>query len=352
MTRTQESAPISTDSADPVSQILVYLRSAYLLRAAVTLDLADALRGKPAAVADLAARTGADPGVLGRLLAALASIGVFAVTGDGRYIHTPLSRTLCSGHQVGRLIAQDLKSDAMWQAWSSLGAAARAGRSPFVLVHGTDFYSYVREHDPEQAAAFHQAMSTATAEDNGDIVAALGLPATGVVADIGGGRGGLLRDILLAAPALRGVLFDTEVVIPDAVPELVTGDLAARCETVAGDALVAVPEGADLYVLRFVLHNWDDESCVRILENCASAVRPGARVVVAEKLLERTGTPDPSAAMMDMGMFVMFGSRERTEAEYARLFERAGLTYAGATATPSLHLIEAVSPRSPVTANS
>ncbi|WP_162795176.1 methyltransferase [Nonomuraea lactucae] len=323
--------------------MLVHLRSAHLLRAAVTLDLADTLGEEPAAVAELAARTGTDPGVLSRLLAALASTGVFAVTSDGRYIHTPLSRTLCSTHPVGRMIAQDLKSDASWQAWSSLGAAARAGRSPFVLVHGTDFYSYVREHDPEQATAFHQAMSSATAEDNGGMVAALGLPATGVVVDVGGGRGGLLRDILLAAPALRGVLFDTEAVIADALPELVTGELATRCETVAGDALVSIPGEADLYVLRFILHNWDDESCVRILESCARAARPGSRVVVAEMLLEETGTPDPLTAMADMGMFVLFGSRERTEAEYARLFERAGLTYTGTTATKSLHLFEAVS---------
>ncbi|MDX8054395.1 methyltransferase [Lentzea sp. BCCO 10_0798] len=338
MTQTHEGPPAD----DSVSQMLVHLRAAHLLRAAVVLDLADTLEDEALSVADLAARTSTDPGVLGRLLAALASFGVFTLTDDGRYAHTALSRTMCSTHPVGRILAQDLKSDATWQAWSSLAAAAKEGRSPFAVVHGTDFYSYISEHDPEQAANFHQAMNNATEEDNGDVVAALGLPATGLVVDVGGGRGGLLRDVLRAAPDLRGVLFDVEGVIADALPELVSDPLASRCETVAGDALVAVPEGADLYLLRFILHNWGDEDCVRILESCARAARPGSRIVVVEVLLEKSGTPDAYTAMADMGMFVLFGSQERTEAEYAGLFERAGLEYRGSTATESLHLFEAV----------
>ncbi|WP_434442841.1 methyltransferase [Lentzea sp. E54] len=338
MTQTPEE-PVADDS---VSRMLVLLRSAHLLRAAVLLDLADTLEDDPLSVADLAVRTGTDPGVLGRLLAALASTGVFTLAEDGRYAHTPLSRTMCSTHPVGRILTQDLKNDASWQAWSNLAAAAKEGRSPFAVVHGTDFYSYISEHDPEQAADFHQAMSNATEEDNGDVVAALGLPETGVVVDVGGGRGGLLRDVLRAAPGLHGVLFDVEGVIADALPELVSDPLASRCETVAGDALAAVPAGADLYLLRFILHNWGDEDCVRILKSCARAAKPGSRIVVAEVLLGKSGPPDAYTAMADMGMFVLFGSQERTEDEYTGLFGRAGLEYRGSTATESLHLFEAV----------
>lgn len=325
---------------DSVSRMLVLLRAAHLLRAAVLLDLADTLEDEPLSVPDLAGRTGTDPGVLSRVLAALASFEVFTLTEDGRYAHTALSRTMCSAHPVGRILTQDLKADANWQAWSNLAAAAREGRGPFQVVHGTDFYSYLGEHEPERAADFHQAMSNATEEDNGDVVSALGLPPAGLVVDVGGGRGTLLRDVLRAEPGLNGVLFDVEGVIADALPELVSDPLASRCETVAGNALESVPEGADLYLLRFILHNWGDEDCVRILKSCARAARPGSRIVVAEVLLEKT--PDAYTAMADMGMFVLFGSQERTEAEYAGLFERAGLEYRGSTATDSLHLFDAV----------
>ncbi|MET9232615.1 methyltransferase [Lentzea sp. NPDC003310] len=327
---------------DSVARMLVLLRASHLLRAAVLLDLADTLEDDPLSVADLAVRTGTDPGVLGRLLAALASFDVFTLTDDGRYAHTALSRTMCSAHPVGRILTQDLKADANWQAWSNLAAAAREGRGPFEVVHGTDFYSYVTEHDPAQAADFHQAMSNATEDDNADVVAALGLPATGLVVDVGGGRGTLLRDVLRASADLRGVLFDVEGVVADALPELVSDPLASRCETVAGDALSSVPAGADLYLLRFILHNWGDEDCVRILRSCAQAARPGARIVVVEVLLEKSGPPDAYTAMADMGMFVLFGSQERTEAEYASLFSRAGLEYRGMTPAESLHLFEAV----------
>ncbi|MFD4637158.1 methyltransferase [Lentzea sp. NPDC058436] len=284
--------------------------------------------GRALSAADLAARTGTDSGVLSRLLAALASTGVFAPTDDGRYAHTALSRTMCSTHPVGRILTQDLKNDASWQAWSNLAAATKEGRGPFAVVHSTDFYSYVSEHDPEQAADFHQAMSNATEEDNGDVIAALGLPATGLVVDVGGGRGALLRDVLRARPELHGVLFDVEGVIADALPELVSDPLASRCETVAGDALTAVPEGADLYLLRFVLHNWGDEDCVRILRSCARRPARFARRV------HRDGRHGHVRAVRQ--------PRARTEAEYAGLFERAGLEYRASTATDSLYLFEAV----------
>ncbi|GGM36360.1 methyltransferase [Longimycelium tulufanense] len=335
-----ELEPSSQDVGDAIEKIMVHLFSAQLLRAGLKLGLPDAFGDDPVAPDQLARRVGADPAVLHRLLRALASIGVFQATTAGRYTHSPLSRILQSS-DAGLLLGQAATVDALWQAWSSLDTAVRSGDGPFRALHGTDFYTYLSEYDPEQSATFHAAMNEATALDNDDVVGALDLTAVSRLVDVGGGQGGLLRDLLRHNRHLQGVLFDTESVVGNAVPELSSGELADRCEIVAGDARETVPAGAEAYLLRLVLHNWDDESCVRILAACARAARPGARVFVVETVLPADRLPSATEAMMDMGMFVTFGSGERTEAEFAKLFDRAGLAYVGLTPTPSFSILEA-----------
>ncbi|SHF11095.1 methyltransferase [Streptoalloteichus hindustanus] len=325
--------------SDVFGQIMTHLFAGPLLRAALTLRLPDHLGDEPVTPDELARRVGADTSALNRLLRTLASIGFLRHVEDGRYTHSAVSE-LMRASEAGSLLGHGVTIDALWQAWSQVGPAVRTGEAPFRAVHGTDFYTYLSEHDPEQSAAFHAAMNHATTQNNDDVVNAVDLGSATLVVDVGGGRGGLLRDFLRRHNHLRGILFDTETVVGEVFAELRTGDLASRCEIVVGDARESVPAG-DVYLLRFVLHNWDDESCVRILSRCAEAARPGARVFVVESLLSEDEVPPAATALMDMGMYVTFGSGERSAAEFRKLFDQAGLTYVGATPTSWLHVLEA-----------
>jgi C-methyltransferase len=335
-----------SEQTDPFTDAMALLFGSHLLRAALKLGLPDAVGDEPVPVGELARRTGTDPPALHRLMCALGDIGVFRPAGGDQFAHTPVSRLLRSC-EAGQLLGQGAVMDSMWQAWSDLAGGVRTGQSPFQARHGTDFYSHLREQDPEESERFHAAMGEATEGDNAGVIdaldLALDLATVTRVVDVGGGQGGLLRDVLARHPHLHGVLFDTDTVVPNAVPELRTGELASRCEIVAGDARKSVPDGADVYLLRLVLHNWDDDSSADILSSCAAAARPGARVVVIETLAD--DNPYSSiAGLIDIGMFVLFGGRERTEADFAGLFARAGLDHVGTTPTPSLHLITARRP--------
>lgn len=327
-------------TADPVEQAMVHLFSSHLLRAAMKLGLPDVIGDEPMPVEEIARRTATRPDALRRLLRALSTVHIFRDMGGSRFAHTPVSRTLRSS-DAGQLIGQAVTDEDMWAAWAGLGDAIRTDECPFTMVHGESFYSRLGSASSAQAQAFHAAMQETTDPDNGDLLDVLDLSEAKRIVDVGGGRGGLLRDILRHNEHLHGVLFDIESVVGDPVPQLLSGDLSGRCDVVAGDARESVPADADVYVLRYVLHNWDDEACVRILSRCVEAARPGTRVVVIERLLAEDGTMSALDAMADMGMFVTFGSRERGESDFVRLFERAGLTYRGATPLSSLYLLEA-----------
>ncbi|HEY0636817.1 MAG TPA: methyltransferase [Pseudonocardiaceae bacterium] len=338
-------APAAFSSPEPADHAMVLLLSSQVLRAALRLGLPDAVGQDDAVVpaAELAARTGTDPATLLRLLRALAGLGVFRLGGPGadEVSHTPVSACLRSGDH-GAVLGQSVVVDELWDGWSALDEGVRTGECAFSRVHGTDFYSHLAEHDPEASEAFHAAMTESTEHTNDDLLAALDLTSARTVVDVGGGRGGLLRDILAKHQHLHGVLLDTPDVVADALPELRRGgELARRCTVLDGDARYCVPSGADVYLLRLVLHNWDDDGAERILRSCAAAVTtPHARVVVVEALCD-DGPYAALAGLIDLGMFVTFGGRERSRADYEALFARAGLRLTGITPTPSLHLIEA-----------
>jgi len=162
------------------------------------------------------------------------------------------------------------------------------------------------------------------------------------VVDVGGGSGNLLGTILLANPGLRGVLFERPQVIPDAEQNLSMAGVADRCEIVGGDFLESVPEGGDIYIVSHCIHNWDEQSCVRILENCRRAMQPGGRLLIVEAVVSPGDEPDP-AKFLDLAMLVVPGGQERSEEEYRVLLEKAGLRLTRVVPTrTSASLIEAV----------
>lgn len=228
-----------------------------------------------------------------------------------------------------------LNNDWIWPVFEQLTSAMHTGRAPFPETHGKSFYDYLDEDAPELSTSFNAAMTSGIGSSNDAVCDTLDLSAAARVLDIGGGEGTLLRELLTRNPHVHGVLLDIESALKQANEQLRTGSLSDRCELIVGDARESVP-AADGYLLRMILHNWDDRNCVRILRNCAEAARPGARVHVIEILRpEDDGQLDTRTAMMDMMMFVLFGSGERSASQYAELFKQAGLTYIGHTPTSS-----------------
>ncbi|MEU0877042.1 methyltransferase [Lentzea sp. NPDC005914] len=324
------------ETMDPLFK---HMLSSYLLRTTLVLGLPDLIGDEPADVTELARTAGLDPDLTARLFRALQGLGFFHQTGPDTYAHNDLSRLLRTntGDASAEVVSGFLKPEWMWPLWEKFTDAVRTGISPFSSVHGKDFYSFLGEA-PAVAENFNRAMTLSMAPISPLVAQALDLGAGDHLVDVGGGQGAQLRAVLEHHPGARGTLFDLDVALTDADPELRTGVLAERCEIVAGDARESVP-AADAYLMRMVMHNWDDDTCVQILSRCAEAGNEGARVFVVEALRSDDYAFVP---LMDLQMFMLVGGKERDEDEFAALFERAGLRYVGTRETPSaFHVIEA-----------
>lgn len=342
MTETTE-AHTTSDSVTlpPVAQqvVPVFMRMALgqMVKTALELDLPAQIGTEPVAAKELAEQVGADPGALARLLDALSTQGFFRRVDGDRYAHTDLSAQLAQ--DGGGTLAAFFTSTWLWQTWDELTTAVRTGTTPFAKRHGKDFFGFLTQDDPRAAMLFNKAMTLLAGSSNE--AGALDVGSASCVVDVGGGQGVLLRDLLVRHPGLRGVLFDIEPVVARALPELSQEPLAERCSVVGGSAFASVPEGGDAYVLRNVLHMWNDEDCVQALRNVAGVAAPGARVFVIELVLPET--PDhPFPPMLDLLMLLILGGRERSAAQFAAVLEAAGLEYVGVTQTSTMFdIIEA-----------
>ncbi|WP_329580381.1 acetylserotonin O-methyltransferase [Kitasatospora sp. NBC_01250] len=316
------------------------------ITAAARLELADALGEQPLTVGALASAVGADEEALGQLLRALACQGLFRETTEGVYAHTELSRLLRADAPGGRRpMALLAGAPFAWQIWSRLDEAVRTGRSVFPEVYGTTLFTHLHEEEPELGALFDRAMAKSGEITAAAVAEALDLADCGTVADIGGGRGTLLRALLERWPQLRGVLFDLERVVSTTDPALLDGgELGDRCAVLAGDCHQDIPVKADTYLLKGVLHMWDDDTAVAVLRTLASSAPAGARVVLIEQVLDLSRTPE-IATVMNLLMLVSQGGRERTSGQFRALFEQAGLEFRQITGTGSqVHLVEGVVP--------
>ena len=251
----------------------------------------------------------------------LAAEGIFAEEASGTFAQTPLSDALradASGspRDFLRMIGRE-----PFLAWARLLDAVRTGRPSFELVFGAPRFDWLAQN-PEAAALFQAAMVALGGDVVEPIATGYEFGALGVVVDVGGGHGSLLSAILARHPSVEGILFDLPAGV--AAAEAGLGGPLPRCKLVAGDFFESVPEGADVYLMKKVLHDWSDDDAVRILVNCRRAMAPGGRVLVAETVVPPGNTPDP-IKVMDVNMLVVTGGRERTADEFAALFARAGL---------------------------
>jgi hypothetical protein len=253
----------------------------------------------------------------------LVSIGIFAEDASGRFRHTLLSETLRTDYpQSIRNLAVFWGERWMWEPWGDLHHSVLTGQPAFDRIHGTSFFNYLADR-PDDAATFNAAMS---ALPIAEILDAYDFSRFEQIVDVGGGQGALLHGILSAYPKLRGVLADLPTVVADA-KLLRTGSIAERCEIIGIDFFKQVPEGADAYVMKAILHDWDDESALKILKNCHLAIRDGGKLLVMDNVLKRANEPDPNLGrFVDLSMLILATGRERTEAEFAALLRAAGFS--------------------------
>jgi hypothetical protein len=217
-----------------------------------------------------------------------------------------------------------------WQCWGDLPHCVRTGQSGMRHLFGMGSFEYLAAH-PEEAATFNQAMADITRQTARAVVAAYDFSPFRTVIDVGGGNGTLIAAILAGTPTLRGVVFDLPSGNAEAPRQLAAAGVAERCQVVAGDFFRAVPSGADAYILKSVIHDWDDEPSVTILRNCRDAIAPTGKLLLVERVMPERMEASPGhvrAAMLDLNMLVMPGGRERTAAEYAALFAAGGFELA------------------------
>ncbi len=308
---------------------------------AATLGIADELRAGPRSSADLAEATESHPGALHRLLRALASVDVLYEGADGRFSLTELGECLRSDapQPVGGWAAL-VGRPYFWAAWGALLHSVRTGENAMTHLSGADPWDY-RAERPEESAIFDRAMTDLSRRTNAAVLEAHDFSRYGTVIDVGGGQGALLAAILAAHPAVRGILFDRPHVVEPAGGVLAAAGVADRCTIVAGDFFEAVPEGGDAYVLRAVLHDWEDPEALAILLSCRRAIPEDGALLVVEREL---GGPNENseAKFSDLNMLVLPGGRERTVEDFAALFAGAGFELSGTTRTATaMSVIEA-----------
>ena len=282
-------------TAADLTRLVNGFQAAQAVHAAAVLGVADLLAGGPRASDDLAAATDTHAPSLYRLLRALAAVGVLEEDGERRFALTALGECLRADapEPVGAW-AVHVGQPYFWDAWGDLLHSVRTGETAFRALHGEDTWSWRSRH-PEAGAVFDAAMTAASRRANRALVDAYDFSRFGTVVDVGGGHGALLAGLLARHPAMRGVLFDQPHVVAGAADVLAAAGVADRCEIVGGDFFDDVPAGGDAYLLKWILHDWDDEEAVAILRACRAAAPDGGALLVVERVIARpTRTPSPS----------------------------------------------------------
>jgi O-methyltransferase/methyltransferase family protein len=309
---------------------------------AAQLGVADELAAGPRTAEDIATAVGAHGPSLRRLLRALASVGIFAEDGEHRFANTPLSETLETGPGSVRALAKMLGDRPIALAWADVFHSVTTGESAFEKVHGTTLFDYFAR-DPDFARTFSDAMTARSAGEAQAVHAVFDFSGVDTLVDVGGGHGMLLAGVLAKNHAQCGVLFDLPSVVAGAGPILDRAGVASRCEVVGGNFFERVPLGADGYLLKHILHDWDDETCVRILRNIHAAARPGSRLFVLEAVIEPGNAPQVGK-LLDLQMLVVtHGGRERTRGEWESLLRAGGYGLSRVVETPAMvSVIEAL----------
>jgi len=290
--------------------------------AAAKFGIADLLRDGPRPVADLAAATQTNSAALFRLLRALASLGIFAEDEEGRFALTPLADLLRSDVEGSQRALALMTGDEQFHAWGEIVYSIRTGKTAFEKYYGQPIFDYLAER-PDKAAVFDAAMTGIHGRETAAVLAAYDFSSTKILADIGGGNASKIAAILQAYPAMQGVLFDLPHVVERARSRIEKAGLATRCQLVGGNFFESVPTGADTYLMRHIIHDWDDEQAGKILRNCHAAMPVDAKLLLVESVIPPGNAPF-GGKLLDLTMLLIPGGQERSAGEYRELYERCG----------------------------
>ncbi len=328
------------DPATTIRRLVEGYQVSQAIHIAATLGIADLLAGASRTSDELAAATDTHPPTLYRLLRALASVDVLREFDGRRFELTPLGQRLRS--DVPDSIAgwaAFIGRPYYWQAWAGLLHSVRTGENAFRHVHGTDVWAY-RSTRPDESAIFDRAMTSLSRRSNAALLAAYDFGRFRTIVDVGGGNGALLADVLAAHPDLQGVLFDQPHVVSGAPALLERAGVADRCRVVGGSFFESVPDGAEAYVLRAVIHDWDDDECIRILRVVSRAIRADGTLLLVERVIAPPNE-GRDAKFSDLNMLVGPGGRERTREEFAALLEASGFRLARVVSAGAYSVVEA-----------
>src|SRR5882724_1468098 len=306
-------------------------RCVYIL---AKLGIADLIKDQSKTVEELATATDSHGPSLFRVLRAVAAIGIISQDDQNRFGATPLSETLRSDMRGSlRAFAMTELGEEHYPAWGELLHSVRTGEIAFDHAFGMPVWEFFAKH-PENAKIFNDAMSGMTAQANEAILSQYDFAGIKTLVDVGGGYGGLITVILQRHPGMKGVLFDSAQVIEGAQAKVDAAGVGDRCQLAAGDFFESVPEGGNAHILKWIIHDWNDEQCVTILRNCHRALPENGKLILVEAVVPASNEPHFSK-FIDLNMLVMTGGRERTEEEFRTLYDAAGFRLTRVVATES-----------------
>ena len=328
----------------PPQAIVMQMAMGYMMSqatgVAAKLYIADHLKDGAKTIEELAALTNTHAPSLYRLMRALVSAGFFQRDSENHFSNNVLSEFLRSDHPESFRPALHMMSDPEhWNAHGNLLQSIKTGEIAFDYTFGMPVFPYFATH-PKAAEVFDNAMTSFSKSSANAVVATYDFSDAKTIADIGGGHGRLLATVLKTAPNAKGILFDqSQVLEGNILDEAGVGD---RTETISGNFFAEIPVVADVYLMKFIIHDWNDEQSISILSNLAKSAPTGAKLLLVETVVEEEFTPSISK-IMDLNMLVMTGGKERTATEYSELFEKTGFKLTNVYPTPSpMSIVEAV----------
>lgn len=325
MSEKQGGAAVSSPQ-DVMSRLINGYLITQLLYVTAKLGICDLLKTGPLPVSGLAGTLGVPPDPLARILSLLAGLGLLALDTSGCFCLTPYTRLLITDHPQSLHHAALFAGETpFWQAAGGLLQTVRTGETAFGIVHQNSFFRYLAEH-PAAGEIYNGVMQEMSRQGGALLADKYTFPEAGIVVDVGGGVGGVLSILLKRNPRLQGILFDSPQVIKAAVSSIGQQALSERCRCVPGDCFSSVPGGGTHYLLKNLLHGYDDQAALRILKCCRRHMPGGALLLIVEFLLPAGGGVSPGP-LLDLHMLIHSGGRERSLEEYTQLLHEAGFDY-------------------------
>jgi SAM-dependent methyltransferase len=337
------------DPRVPMLQQLIFgFFPSAVLSVAVRLRIPDLVADGPKSSDELAATTDTHPPSLYRLLRAMAYLGILDETEPRHFGLTDMGRLLRSDDPNSMAATTQLFcGEGVWRSWGDLMAGVQTGRPSFERGIGLDPFAEFAEN-AETSKNFNRAMSEGTLREASGIIGTYDFTQFSTIVDVGGGDGALLASILAATPALQGTLFDTGPGLAESGERLRAAGVEDRCEVAEGEFFDTVPPGADAYIMKSVIHDWDDERCITILSNCRQAMKADGKVLIVEPVVPERVKPSFAllgVVMSDLNMLMNTGGKERTAEEFASLLRAADLEPSGVNRVPkpsTMSVIEGV----------